>query len=567
MSEQEQAWEYIGQRRIKINNDTLEDTFVGYNYKNSEFFIENKGTRTTRKTAEEVEAILKVLCNFEEGKYPTADDLTTELVEQAELLQEVTYTYSNTDAYIKTLQFNEHAENPLTLDLPSHTLYVMNSDLIFDLSLNESISYRLPVLIQYYEHTLGLTIGLHQMEAIYNFIISYYNPYVQLQIQPRESTAETLWYTTTFKLLNYNKLSPVELTCTFNPYDRYELPTTKLADIKTINQNTNTIHLTSAIPPSLQVEDIITIDNSDVQIENVPYSDNGTYTITGLDKEANIIQVKEQFAVAFEVERKELYKVQSKEQISNISRQAFTITLTNSIPNTYTVGDILTVIGTQTTEDGENVSADGDYIIAKLDNLTNTITVSQQIPIDFTGSTAYVYKKLPLGLITSIDAEAITLDTEPKYSLTSTDYVQVQDDTALYKVSTVAPVSGSENYVITLTNPYPLPYSVPYAQLYEPKPQTWVNVEVTSSTNTNIPTGSFMVDNLEQCTEYMLTMFPNEQDVMRTYIATSMDYILNLSGYPNKEILPKRVPLVTEIAGLTGVTWKCYGLYDERYTE
>ena len=567
MSEQEQAWEYIGQRRIKINNDTLEDTFVGYNYKNSEFFIENKGTRTTRKTAEEVEAILKVLCNFEEGKYPTADDLTTELVEQAELLQEVTYTYSNTDAYIKTLQFNEHAENPLTLDLPSHTLYVMNSDLIFDLSLNESISYRLPVLIQYYEHTLGLTIGLHQMEAIYNFIISYYNPYVQLQIQPRESTAETLWYTTTFKLLNYNKLSPIELTCTFNPYDRYELPTTKLADIKTINQNTNTIHLTSAIPPSLQVEDIITIDNSDVQIENVPYSDNGTYTITGLDKEANIIQVKEQFAVAFEVERKELYKVQSKEQISNISRQAFTITLTNSIPNTYTVGDIITVIGTQTTEDGENVSADGDYIIAKLDNLTNTITVSQQIPIDFTGSTAYVYKKLPLGLITSIDAEAITLDTEPKYSLTSTDYVQVQDDTALYKVSTVTPVSGSENYVITLTNPYPLPYSVPYAQLYEPKPQTWVNVEVTSSTNTNIPVGSFMVDNLEQCTEYMLTMFPNEQDVMRTYIATSMDYILNLSGYPNKEILPKRVPLVTEIAGLTGVTWKCYGLYDERYTE
>ena len=567
MSEQEQAWEYIGQRRIKINNDTLEDTFVGYNYKNSEFFIENKGTRTTRKTAEEVEAILKVLCNFEEGKYPTADDLTTELVEQAELLQEVTYTYSNTDAYIKTLQFNEHAENPLTLDLPSHTLYVMNSDLIFDLSLNESISYRLPVLIQYYEHTLGLTIGLHQMEAIYNFIISYYNPYVQLQIQPRESTAETLWYTTTFKLLNYNKLSPIELTCTFNPYDRYELPTTKLADIKTINQNTNTIHLTSAIPPSLQVEDIITIDNSDVQIENVPYSDNGTYTITGLDKEANIIQVKEQFAVAFEVERKELYKVQSKEQISNISRQAFTITLTNSIPNTYTVGDIITVIGTQTTEDGENVSADGDYIIAKLDNLTNTITVSQQIPIDFTGSTAYVYKKLPLGLITSINAEAITLDTEPKYSLTSTDYVQVQDDTALYKVSTVTPVSGSENYVITLTNPYPLPYSVPYAQLYEPKPQTWVNVEVTSSTNTNIPVGSFMVDNLEQCTEYMLTMFPNEQDVMRTYIATSMDYILNLSGYPNKEILPKRVPLVTEIAGLTGVTWKCYGLYDERYTE
>lgn len=541
-----QQYEDIGQRRIKID----EDTIVGYTYKTSEFYIINKDTTTTRKTAQEIKQILDILTD--NPSLITVETLVQLLVVNPETLSEITYTYSDTDSYLKTLQFNNHEQNPLTLDLSSHSLYIMNSDLIFDLSLNEAKPYRTSLIMQYYKNILGLTITQEQMNVIYDLLTASYSPTIQLQIKPRTSTSETLWYSNQFKLLNYNNKSDIEFTCTYNPYNKYEIPTTKLADISSINMNTNTIQLTDTIPTELQTEDYVTIQNAETIINEEPFTDDGTYQITGIDTEANIIQLNASFPVSYDTPRIELYKVQSKMQISSIDRETFKITLTNSIPDTYSVGNIITVIGTNTTIDGEGVSADGNYTIVRTEG--NSLIVAEQLPISYSGASAYTYKKLPLGSISSIASNTISLEAEPQETLTNSNQVVVEGyDNTLY---TVSGISGSTITLTTNVTEPPSPYTVPYAQLYEPNPQTWVNVEVTKG-NSNVPTGSFMVDELGQCTQYLQTFYT--QDAEKTKIGVDMTYVTSN--------VTKRVPDITDVAGLSNITWNCLGFYSEKYID
>ena len=542
------TWTDIGQRRIQIDDDTI----VGYTYKTSEFYVINKDTTTTRKTAQEVKQIIDILTDNPLTPVITEEELIQNLVVNPETLSEITYTYSDTDSYLKTLQFNNHEQNPLALDLPSHSLYIMNSDLIFDLSLNEAKPYRTSLIMQYYKNILGLTITQEQMNVIYDLLIASYSPTIQLQIKPRTSTTETLWYSNQFKLLNYSNKSDITFTCTYNPYNKYEIPTTKLADISSINMNTNTIQLTDTIPSSLQTEDYVTIQNSETIINEEPFTDDGTYQITGIDTEANIIQLNASFPVSYNTPRIELYKVQSKEQISSIDREAFKITLTNSVPDTYNVGNIITIIGTNTTIDGESVSADGNYTIVRIEH--KSLIVAEQLPISYDGATAYTYKKLPLGSISSIASNTISLEVEPQETLTNSNQVVVEGyDNTLY---TVSGISGSTITLTTDVTEPPSPYTVPYAQLYEPNPQTWVNVEVTKG-NSNIPTGSFIVDSLDQCTQYLQTFYTQSADKIR--VADEMVYI--------KNNVSKRVPDITGIAGLSNITWNCLGFYSEKYID
>ena len=226
--------------------------------------------------------------------------------------------------------------------------------------------------------------------------------------------------------------------------------------------------------------------------------------------------------------------------------------MTNSIPDTYNVGNIITVIGTNTTIDGESVSADGNYTIVRMEN--KSLIVAEQLPISYDGATAYTYKKLPLGSISSIISNTISLEAEPQETLTNSNQVVVEGyDNTLYTVSSI-----SENTIILTTNVTepPSPYTVPYAQLYEPNPQTWVNVEVTKG-NSNVPTGSFMVDTLGQCTQYLQTFYT--QDTEKTKIGVDMTYVTSN--------VTKRVPDITDVAGLSNITWNCLGFYSEKYID
>ena len=508
-----------------------EDTLVGYSFPNKIYYVTNKGTTTSRTTKEAIKQILDIVAP---SNLVTLEDLQT-LSTTLETLYSLSYTYADNSSYIKTIQLNTYEENPLTLDLDLKKLYIMNSNLIFDLTLNEAHQYRIPYLIDYYKQTLGLQITTQQMTYLYALLTSYYEPTFYNVITKADLT-NTLFYTNTFNLSNYNNKGKVTISCTYNPNNVYTGNT--IADISYINQDTRTIQLTSSIPSSLQVEDKILIQNAVQVIDGTPYSLDGTYTITGLDQEANIIQVEELFNISYIQQYLTAYLTTSQTNIEEINRENFTITLTN-IPDTIQIGDKVFVTGTQQTLNEETVSADGEYTVANITG--NSLIVQEQIPVNYSPSEtsqAIIYKELPISYISSISDNTVTLFSEPTVTINVGDTLSI--NSTLY---TVESVSGS---VITLTNS-PEPYTLEFAHLQEPIQEPLVNIDITSSTLTNVPTGSFIVDTFEQCQQY-IALIPQTPTLPSDI----------------EDNIGQRVPMSMSMLGLEAT---CKGLYSDNYTD
>lgn len=514
------------EREIIIDEDTL----VGYSFPKANYYVTNKGTTTSRNTKEEIKQVLDIVAP---GNSVSLEDLQN-LHNTLETLYSLSYTYADNSSYIKTIQLNTYEENPLTIDLTLKKLYIMNSNLIFDLTLNEAKEYRIPYLIDYYRQTLGLHITTQQMTYLYDLLISYYSPTFYNLITKSETTS-TLFYTNIFNLPNYNSKGKVTLSCTYNPNNNYTGHT--IADISHINQDTRTIQLTSDIPSKLQVEDKVLIQNATTVIDGTPYSLDGTYTITGLDQETNIIQVQELFNVSYSQQYLTTYLATSQTNIEEINRENFTITLTN-VPNTIQIGDKIFVTGTQQTLNEETVSADGEYTIANITG--NSLIVSEQIPVNYSPSElnqAIVYKELPIAYVSSITNNVVTLFSTPSVPITAGDTISI--NSSLYNVASV-----SDN-TITLTNS-PEPYTLEFAHLQEPIQEPLVSIDITSSTLTNIPTGSFIVDTFEQCQRYV-ALIP-QTPTLPSYI---------------EDNIGQRVPMSMNMLGLEAT---CKGLYSDNYS-
>ena len=513
-------------RVIQIDEDTL----IGYDYKEKLYYITNKDTTTTRPTKEEAKQILDIVAPNNTISLEDLEDLYTTL----ETLYSLSYTYADNSSYIKTIQLNTYAENPLTIDLALKKLYIMNTNLIFDLTLNEAKEYRIPYLIDYYKQTLGLLITTAQMTTLYNLLLSYYSPTFYATITKSQDT-DTLFYTNTFNLSNYNNTSKVTYSCTYNPNNVYTGNT--IADIVYINQDTRTIQLTSDIPSSLQVEDKILIENAITVLDQTEYTADGMYTITGLDEDAKIIQVAEQFPVSYAQEYLTCYLATSETPIAEINRDTFTVTLTN-VPDTIQIGDKIFIKGTQQTVDQETVSADGEYTIANISG--NALIVQEQLPISFTPSAeneAIVYKELPLAYVSSIAENTVTLFDTPTLTIGEGDIISIAN--SLYEVTSYS------DKVITLETT-PQPYTLEFAHLQEPVQEPLVKVDITASTLTNVPTGSFILDTFEQCQQYVNLITPNTQ------LPSSIE-----------EELSNRVPMSMALLGLEAT---CEGFYSDIYS-
>ena len=520
-----------------------EDTLIGYDFETSLFYVTNKNTTTTRTSITDIIEVLGIVAHDYVESHQTLADTLQELATTLEPLEALYYTYSDNGEYIHTIQLNTYSEHPLTLDLDTQKLYIMNSDLIFDLRLDEPESYRIAYLRNYYKDALGLSVSADEMLILYNILLSYYSPHYYIKIQQRENATSPLYYTNTIYFSNPNKASKVECTALYNPYNNYTGNT--IANILNINQNTRTIQLASTIPTQLKKGDKILIENAITVINSTPYEADGTYTIQGIDTDTNTIQVEEQPPVSYTQEFLHCYKATSKSEIASISRENFTITLSHSVPNTIQVGDKIHVHGTSSLVDSQVISADGEYTIVSISN--KDIVVQEQIPIDFEEENAYVYKYLYLADISTIATNQVTLVASPTLTIAQNDIVSIYN--------TLYTVSSYSNKVITLSSNPPV-YTLEYAHLQERKQGTTVDdtyvspeveITVTSSTLTNIPKGSFIVDNYGQAQGY-------------TSLLTS-PYLLP-SEY--ESMLSNPVPMAMELLSLNAT---CLGLYSEVYSE
>ena len=150
-------------RYIQIDDDTR----VGYSYVKEKFYVTNKGYTTYRDTIEQIQAVL------------TSMDITgipdmeiQALTDSLETLHNVYYTWNDEGSYIKSLQFNDFSENVLVLNCEKKKIYVTNSNIVYDLEINESIkNVRVPYLCSYYKSKLGIDIPQEDMLYFYNLLV------------------------------------------------------------------------------------------------------------------------------------------------------------------------------------------------------------------------------------------------------------------------------------------------------------------------------------------------------------------------------------------------------------
>ena len=481
-----------------INID--EDTAVGYNYEAQHYFITNKSTTTTRTTTQDTLNVLDIVAP---DHTVTENDLIS-LATTMESLYELSYTWDDTGSYIRTIQLNDYFKYPLTLDVDTKKLYIMNSTTIYDLTLNEAQRDRLQHIQAFYRDTLGLLVSLPDLRTLYNLLISYYNPtcYNEIHVEAEEATGSyTMFYNNLVKLSNYRSTAPLTYTCTLNPTDQYSYNT--IASISNIVDNQ--ITLTAEVPQQVSIGSKINIANTTTDMDIASYTADGTYTVK--DIQDNLIYTTENLPATFSVVLPTLNIVAYTNYITSIDRDEQTITLTNFATD-YVIGDKIVVRGATTQTPYETLSLDGFYTIIGIED--NVIYVDEVPLTNYTAPvgatpTAYIYKPIEVATVTVIDNNTITIaeniPTELTVNTTIVIFTTVEGEqgTTYMQYGTVTALTDKQVVVNTT-----LEDNVPkFGLLREPIPYPYTLININNSNSSILPNGNFMLDTQEQAISYL----------------------------------------------------------------
>ena len=477
------------------------DTSIGYNYLIKKYFITNKNITTYRESATESKRVLDIVAP---NNSITVEQLTI-LAEDFETLKSLSYTLSDTGSNITTIQINDYTEYPIELNVENKKLYIRNTNLVFDLTLNEARSSRVAILQAYYKEHLGLNISSQELLLIYNLLISTYTPSVYNLILDTSTTP--IYYSNSFACSNFNNKGKLTYQCDFNPYGEFIQET--IANIVNVNSSLNSITLSASIPSILKVGDKVIVKNATTVQDTYSYSADGEYTIKSIDTNTNTLYTNEPVQGSYTYNYPLASLVTTSTEIAEISRDTSTITLESTVPYNIQVGDIIYVTGTQQEIEGESVTCDGEYIVGSIEN--NTIVVQTPPPTNYTRSTGeypILSKRLTLGNIESISSSTepntynITFIEEPLQPLSvNAQFVIVYNNTeTFYSIEEFNNNTIKGLYLSgTLTS-----YNVQYPILQIPVSKPNFLISITTSTNEAImPVGEFMVDNFTQCQEYI----------------------------------------------------------------
>ena len=537
-------------REIRID----EDTRIYYIYEDKTYYIENKNTTTARTTATNAKHVLDIVAP---SNTVTIDDLIS-LAETYETITSLSYTWEDTGAYIKTIQLNDFSTHPICIDCEKSKLYIMNTDVIFDLSINIDKKSRLTPIYSYFLHTLGLRIdtdivNLPNLTIIYNTLMQYYTPTVYNVIGTRQvddsGNPLPLRYTSNIKLSNYTNTSPVLYTVTPNPNSLYT--PTPIANILQLESNIMT--LTTPVPSSIHVGDTLTVTNAVTTVDTTTYTADGTYTIQSIHD--NTIYTTENFNSPFLYVPSTVSAVAYKSSIESVSREDRTITFSTLADlSNFLIGDTITIYGTTIETEYETLTIDGNYTISDIKN--HTITVEETPVTDYTvteGQTPYAYKKILIGNIDTITDNTITIEENLLPSITTNSPVvieRIDDNSTIYTTLT-----NIEGVTLTISYTYTTPYTAQYGVLNQRVPYTETLVTIEESKNlaeSILPVGKFMLDNFAQAVQYIQLVeeleYPTE-DNLNSVLA----------------LVPSEYTLEESIGGIEKM--QCLGVYSELYKE
>lgn len=589
---------------------------VGYNYLMQKFYVTNTDTElrpytTYRSNAEDIIQVLGAL-GITEETYPEVIEKIPYLKSLLEKLTHVYYTLQDTGAYIHTLQFNDHADHPLVLDCEKAKLYIMNSTVIYDLTLNESPrNIRIPRIISYYKEILGLDLedpitsnenNPHRtMEYFYSLLVSYYYPTCYNQVALNPETNE-YFYNNKFLLSNYSNTSNATYICTYNPNNNSK--DIHIGYVSSTDTATSEIKLVEPIPTSsLQGYNSIILEGATTTTEDTDttYSADGEYTINSLIlKEEESPDIIEGFKTSsiipysYNFPFKELYVGISNYYIKSMSREQRTITL-NSVAEDILIGDIILVTGAFVTSPNglETISCNGTYTVENIANLISNgspvatvLTVEEEIPTDFstTETTARVIKELYSGYISNINNKTISLLEPIGYNLPVNSAISIHTtengiltinfyniETATEETDTTITIqqsiSNPYNYADTCPKVYvPVPLSL-QGTMEEDTTEILIDVTSVSENAEEIfPMGEFLVNGFTQCQKYFNTLsgLVTPNSTIRNNLYKKLEPVMTLEPIPNITT-PKIGDTINPPDNISYIEFK--GLYSKIYSE
>ena len=530
-------------REIIIDSDTR----IYYIYEDKSFYIENKNTTTPRTTATEAKKVLDIVAP---NNTVTINDLIS-LSTTYETLTSLSFTYSDTGSYISTIQLNSFSTHPLALNAERAKLYIMNTEIIFDLTLTEGRRNRILIIQSYYKNTLGLDLDIQDIAILYSLLISYYNPTAYNVIQEPQDNTQKLYFSNEIKLSNYRKSSPATYTVIQNPNNQYTYNT--VAHILQIQNNA--ILLTTNAPSYIEEGMQIHVSNTEITVDTTSYTADGTYTIQSVD--GNLILTTENLSSPYLYQPPTLFVRAYDSPVIAVDRDERSITLTDTSYATYfTVGDTIILKGTQIPTEYETLTADGTYTIQGIDN--NIIyteeypTTNYTAPIGATVLPAHVYKPIQTVAINDIHNKHITLETAEVPSIVEVNtpimvsYPNgVEEPTLEY-----ATVLGIDDNILTIDNTL-TNFTANYGLLRQPIPYPDTLLQIENSGKIEVlPNGEFMVDNTEQCSAYL--------SLLSGLVVPTEDHYNSL----NKQV-PTTYTIQQTSTGISSM--KLLGLYSEIY--
>ena len=536
-------------REIVIDTDTI----VGYNYLNKKFYVTNKKTRTYRSTKEDIKTILNIVA-------PTNTVTLEQLQELAtvyETLNSLYYTLYDSGAYIATLQINDYKDYALTIDCEKQALYVYNTTLLFNLTLNESRDSRVTVLIDYYKNTLGILLTRQQVTAMYNLLISMYVPYVYNVIKDTSSSPVT--YSNIFAISNWDKKSKAVYNCTTNPNNIFY--NTDSADIIEASTSTNTFCVINPTTSTtnLVAGDTIVVTGTTTQTDTYTYSADGTYTIASINTTSTPIQIQTTEAISsmYTFPYPQAYLEIATGYITEIDRESSTITLSQAVPDSILIGDIIEVRNTQVEVNGTTVSCNGNYTVSNVHN--KTITVQEVIPTNYTYDNQSVQGEISKNMFIGDVKKVSTASSYTTIYLTNNSpatleqlqhvFINTNNTRTYYTISSITNQSTFTCTTTSYTGSEPLhTYTPVYPKLQIKEADTSILIEVTSTQDENkFPTGEFIVDNFEQCRAYI-----------NTYTG------LSVPSYTVYSNIGKTVGGTITVSGLPDIQYA--GIFSQKYT-
>lgn len=498
---------------------------VGFNYLKQQFYITYKGKTVYSTEAKEIYTVADVMGITTEITLQDIEDLAKDF----EVLEKLSYTLQDNGAYIHTIQLNDFSNYPLTIDCEKQKLYIMNSNIIFDLTVDESVAkVRVPILRAYYKDTLGLQVSQHDMEALYNLLISYYKPTCYNQVELNENTLKA-YYNNIFVCSNYDNTAIVVYNCTGNPNNTVvaieDMPA--LANITSIDTNANAVYITDITPEDIKEGSKVYIHGINVDISGVNYSADGTYTVQNvlIDSQEQIqgIITAETLPISYKFPYVTCYVESAECNILEMHREQDTITVSGDIQQLL-VGDKVIVRNAVVTGEFETIDLSGEYTIQSIkageEANTYIIQVEEEILTDYIHTTtqATLVKGVSVGDV-SLATNIVSSGTEESHKITLINLQEVEESTIISKLKQGNLLYLSDNtskvYIVdtVLENTIHVTEEVQeynvqevYPKLKFPKPSPEVLINVTSideSVENVLPVGEFIVDTFEEVQDYL----------------------------------------------------------------